>query len=239
MSDEKPKEQQKQGGHPQKQGDKQPQKQGEKQAPKQGAAAPQAPKQPAAPKVRAPLVVITPRLLVRYRNEITPEMMKIFNYKNKYQVPKLEKIVINVGMGEATQDIKILESAQAEIAMITGQKPVVTKAKKAIANFKIRRGSAIGCKVTLRRAHMYEFLDRLIAIAIPRIRDFRGLSPDSFDKQGNYSFGLNEQVIFPEVDVDKIVKVHGMDITIATSARTSREAFELLRLFGMPFAKKQ
>jgi large subunit ribosomal protein L5 len=182
--------------------------------------------------------VITPRLLERYRNEIAPEMMKIFNYKNKLQVPKIKKIVINVGLGEATQDIKILESAQSEIAMITGQKPVVTKAKKAIANFKIRRGSSIGCKVTLRRAHMYEFLDRLIAIAIPRIRDFRGLSPDSFDRQGNYSFGLNEQAIFPEVDVDKIVKVHGMDITITTNARTAKEAFELLRLFGMPFAKK-
>lgn len=192
----------------------------------------------AQPKVRAPLVVITPRLLKRYRDEISGEMMKAFNYKNKLEVPRITKIVINVGLGEASQDIKILESAVHEISMITGQKPVITKAKKAIANFKIRRGSAIGCKVTLRRAHMYEFLDRLIAVAIPRIRDFRGLSADSFDRQGNYSFGLNEQVIFPEVDVDKIVKVHGMDITIATSAGTPKEAFELLRLFGMPFEKK-
>ena len=201
---------------------------------KTGAGAPSA-----QPKVRAPLVVITPRLLKRYRDEITPEMMKAFNYKNKLEVPKLTKIVINVGLGEATQDIKILEGAAREISMITGQKPVITKARKAIANFKIRRGSAIGCKVTLRRSHMYEFLDRLISIAIPRIRDFRGLSADSFDEQGNYSFGLNEQVVFPEVDVDKIVKVHGMDITIATSAGSPKEAHELLRLFGVPFKKTQ
>lgn len=196
---------------------------------------PAAPKQPAP---RKPLVVITPRLLERYRGDITAEMMKIFGYKNKLQVPKIEKIVVNVGLGEASADIKILEGAVSDIAKITGQKPVITKAKKAIANFKIRRGSAIGCKVTLRRAIMYEFLDRLIAVAIPRIRDFRGLSPDSFDGQGNYSFGLNEQVIFPEVDVDKISKVHGMDITIKTTAGTAKESFELLRLFGMPFAKK-
>lgn len=181
----------------------------------------------------------TPRLLERYRSEIVPEMMKIFGYKNRLQVPKLEKIVLNVGMGEATQDIKFLESAQSELAMITGQKPVVTKAKKAIANFKIRRGLPIGCKVTLRRMRMYEFLDRMIAVAIPRIRDFRGLKTESFDEGGNYSFGLNEQLIFPEVDVDKVTKIHGMDITIATTAKNEKEAFELLRLFGMPFAKKQ
>jgi len=182
--------------------------------------------------------MITPRLLERYRAEIVPEMSKIFNYKNNLQAPKLEKIVINIGLGEATQDIKLLEAAQAELAVITGQKSVMTRAKKAIANFKIRKGSPIGCKVTLRRARMYEFLDRLIAIAIPRIRDFRGLSQDSFDKSGNYSFGLNEQVIFPEVDVDKIMKTHGMDITIVTTAKTKNEAFELLRLFGMPFKRQ-
>lgn len=181
----------------------------------------------------------TPRLMERYRSEIVPEMMKAFGYKNKMAVPHLEKVVINVGLGEATQDIKLLESAQSELAMITGQKPVVTKAKKAIANFKIRKGSSIGCKVTLRRAMMYEFLDRLISVAIPRIRDFRGLSPDSFDKGGNYSFGLNEQLIFPEIDVDKVMKTHGMDITIVTSAKKGEEAFELLRLIGIPFAKKQ
>lgn len=179
----------------------------------------------------------TPRLLETYRKGIVPEMMKVFSYKNSHQVPRLKKIVINIGLGEATQDIKILESAARELGAITGQKPVTTRAKKAIANFKIRRGSAIGCKVTLRRAMMYEFLDRLISVAIPRIRDFRGLPPDSFDKNGNYSFGLNEQVIFPEVDVDKIMKTYGMDITIVTDADTKNEAFELLKLFGMPFRK--
>lgn len=179
----------------------------------------------------------TPRLLDFYRKNIVPEMMKSFNYKNKLEVPRLQKIVINVGMGEATQDIKMLEAAQNELSAITGQKPVTTRAKKAIANFKIRKGSAIGCKVTLRRVMMYEFLDRLISVAIPRIRDLRGLPTDSFDNRGNYSFGLNEQVIFPEVDVDKIMKAHGMDITIVTGARSKKEAFELLRLFGIPFKK--
>ena len=179
----------------------------------------------------------TPRLLETYRKNIIPDMKKIFNYKNDMQVPKIKKIVINVGLGEATQDIKMLEAAQNELAAITGQKPITTRAKKAIANFKIRKGSAIGCKVTLRRLMMYEFLDRLISIAIPRIRDFRGLPSDSFDGQGNYSFGLNEQVIFPEVDVDKVMKAHGMDITIVTNANSKQEAFELLKLFGMPFRK--
>ncbi|MFA5143802.1 MAG: 50S ribosomal protein L5 [Candidatus Omnitrophota bacterium] len=179
----------------------------------------------------------TPRLLERYRTEIAPEMMKAFNYKNKMEVPKLSKIVINIGLGEAVQDIKLLDTAASELAMITGQKPVVTKSKKAIANFKIRRGSAVGCKVTLRRSRMYEFLDRMISVAIPRIRDFRGLSPDSFDKGGNYAFGLNEQLIFPEIDVDKVMKVHGMDIIVCTTAKTRDEAYELLRLLGMPFAK--
>lgn len=184
-----------------------------------------------------PTPKITPRLLESYRKAIVPEMMKKFGYKNSLQVPRLQKIVLNVGLGEATQDIKMLEAAQNELASITGQKPVTTRAKKAIANFKIRRGSAIGCKVTLRRVMMYEFLDRLISVAIPRIRDFRGLPADSFDGHGNYSFGLNEQVIFPEVDVDKIMKTHGMDITIVTNASKKEEAFELLKFFGMPFKK--
>lgn len=179
-----------------------------------------------------------PRLLTKYRDQIIPQMMSRFGYKNKLAVPRLEKIVINIGMGEATQDAKQLEAAQSELAAITGQKPVVTRAKKAIANFKIRRGLAIGCKVTLRRARMYEFLDRLIAVAIPRIRDFRGLSPDSFDDAGNYSFGLNEQVIFPEIELDKILKPHGMDITIVSSTKNREEAFELLSFFGMPFSRK-
>lgn len=182
--------------------------------------------------------MVKPRLLERYRKEIMPELAKKFNYKNNLEAPRLTKIVINVGLGEATQDMKFLDAAQNELAAITGQKPVVTRAKKAIANFKIRKGSAIGCKVTLRRAMMYEFLDRLIAISIPRIRDFRGLNPDSFDKNGNYSFGLNEQLIFPEVDVDKVMKSHGMDITLVMDSNTKEEALELLRLLGMPFAKK-
>ncbi len=181
--------------------------------------------------------MVKPRLLETYRKNIVPEMMKAFGYKNSMQVPRLKKIVINIGMGEATQDIKILEVAQNELATITGQKPVTTRAKKAIANFKIRKGSAIGCKVTLRRSMMYEFLDRLISVAIPRIRDFRGLPLGSFDSHGNYSFGLNEQVIFPEVDVDKVIKAHGMDVTIVTDAESKKEAFELLKFFGMPFKK--
>ncbi len=182
--------------------------------------------------------MITPRLLERYRSQIAPEMMKVFNYKNKMEAPRLSKIVINIGLGEAVQEIKFLETAVNELALITGQRPVITKAKKAIANFKIRKGSAVGCKVTLRRARMYEFLDRMIAVSIPRIRDFRGLSPNSFDKGGNYAFGLDEQLIFPEVDVDKVTKVHGMDIIICTTAKTRDEAYELLRLMGMPFAKR-
>ena len=180
----------------------------------------------------------TPRLLERYRSEIAPEMMKAFKYKNKMEVPKLSKIVINVGLGEAVQDIKFLDATVSEIALITGQKPVITKSKKAIANFKIRKGSSVGCKVTLRRNRMYEFLDRMISVAIPRIRDFRGLPLTSFDQGGNYAFGLNEQLIFPEVDVDKVTKIHGMDIIICTTAKTRDEAFELLRLLGIPFAKK-
>ena len=179
----------------------------------------------------------TPRLLEKYRTEIIPEMVKIFKYKNALQTPRITKVVLNVGLGEATQDIKQLDAAQNELGMITGQKPAVTKAKKAIANFKIRKGLPIGCKVTLRRAKMYEFLDRLISVSIPRIRDFRGLSPDSFDQGNNYSFGIIEQIIFPEIDYDKVLKHHGMDVIINTNARTKEEAFELLRLMGVPFRR--
>ncbi len=182
---------------------------------------------------------MAPRLFEKYRNEIVPQLAERFNYRNKLQAPRLKKIVINVGLGEAVQDIKLLESAQDEIGLITGQRPVITRAKKAIANFKIRKNSPVGCMVTLRRARMYEFFDRLINIAIPRIRDFRGLSPNSFDDQGNYSFGLEEQLIFPELNVDKVLKIHGMDITIALRAKNKEEAFELLSLFGMPFAKRK
>jgi len=175
------------------------------------------------------------RLLNRYRDEIVPGIMKKFNFKNRFQVPRLTKIVINIGMGEGGQDIKVLESACEEVALITGQRPVITRAKKAIANFKIRKGLPIGCKVTLRGMRMYEFLDRLTNVALPRIRDFRGVSASSFDGDGNYAIGITEQFIFPEIDYDKVQKIHGMDIIIGVTP-TSREcSYELLKLFGMPF----
>ncbi len=181
--------------------------------------------------------MIKPRLLERYRNEIIPQMMERFKYTNRMQAPRVTKVVLNVGLGIGAQDIKFLESAAQELSMITGQKAVITKAKKAISNFKIRRGSAVGCMVTLRRTKMYEFLDRLLNVAIPRIKDFRGLSPNSFDGGMNYSFGITEQIIFPEVDYDKVLKSHGMDVTINTNALSKDEAFELLRLMGVPFRK--
>ena len=180
---------------------------------------------------------INPRLSEKYRKEIVPQMMERFKYKNKMQVPRVNKVVLNVGVGLGAQDIKILESAAQELAVITGQKAVITRAKKAISNFKIRKGSPVGCTVTLRRIRMYEFLDRLVNVAIPRIKDFRGLSSDSFDKNNNYSFGITEQIIFPEIDYDKVLKAHGMDITIITDAHSKEEAFELLRLMGVPFKR--
>ncbi len=180
---------------------------------------------------------MTARLKTRYDKEIVPAMMERFGFTNKLQVPKLIKIVINMGLGQGAHESKIIEDAISELALIVGQRPVVTRARKAIANFKIRKGSAVGCKVTLRREHMYEFLDRLICVAIPRIRDFRGLSPHSFDGQGNYAFGLDEHTVFPEVDVDKVDKIKGMDIIIHTSAQNDEQARELLKLFGMPFRK--
>lgn len=182
---------------------------------------------------------MTPRLLERYRKEIIPAMQKVFNYKTSMQVPSVKKVVVNMGVGEAIADIKILDRAQEELAAITGQKPVICRAKKAIANFKIREGLPIGCKVTLRRRIMYEFLDRLLNVALPRVRDFRGLPNNSFDKQGNYSFGLKEQGIFPEIDIDRMPRVQGMDIIIVTNAKSIPEAHELLRLFGMPFARQE
>ena len=178
-----------------------------------------------------------PRLLERYKNEIIPKMTEKFGYKNMLAVPRLEKIVLNIGLGEAAADKKFMDVAQAELAQITGQRPVVTTAKKAIAGFKIRKGSLVGCKVTLRRLKMYEFLDRLANVALPRIRDFRGIPADSFDGNGNYSFGITEQGIFPEIEIDKIQMVHGMDIAIVTTAKTKEEGFELLSLFGMPFKR--
>jgi len=171
----------------------------------------------------------------RYMKEIVPAMMKEFSYKNIMQVPKIEKIVLNVGLGEAIQNIKLLDAAQKELAMITGQKAVVTKAKKSIATFKLRQGMPIGCKVTLRGNVMYEFLDRLISIALPRIRDFRGVSGKSFDGRGNYSLGLKEQFIFPEIDYDKVEMVHGLDVAVCTSAGNDKEGKALLRHFGIPF----
>jgi large subunit ribosomal protein L5 len=177
-----------------------------------------------------------PRLFERYRNEIAPQLMQAFNIKNKLAVPRLEKVVVNMGVGEGAQDIKILEKAMDELALITGQRPVLRRAKKAISNFKIRQGHPVGCKVTLRRAKMYEFMDRLINVAFPRIRDFRGVPDDSFDKEGNYSLGLTEQGIFPEIDFDKVSRSQGMDITfVIKNTKTNEQAKELLKLFGMPF----
>ncbi|MFH1655568.1 MAG: 50S ribosomal protein L5 [Candidatus Omnitrophota bacterium] len=176
-----------------------------------------------------------PRLQDTYKNEIAPKMMETFKYKNKLQAPRLVKIVVNMGVGEAISDIKILEQSMDELALITGQKPAIRRAKKAISNFKIREDLPVGCKVTLRRNMMYEFLDRLVNVALPRIRDFRGMSPASFDQAGNYSLGITEQTIFPEIDTDKVSRVQGMDIAIVTTAKTKEEAKELLRLFGLPF----
>jgi large subunit ribosomal protein L5 len=177
-----------------------------------------------------------PRLKDKYQNEVVPAMLQEFGYKNAMQVPRLEKITINVGVGEATQNVKAIDAAVAEIAAIAGQKPVVTRAKKAIANFKLREGMPIGCMVTLRRQRMYEFLDRLIHVALPRVRDFKGVSDRSFDGRGNYSLGLREQIIFPEIQADKVEKSRGMTISISTTARTDQEGRSLLRHMGMPFA---
>jgi large subunit ribosomal protein L5 len=179
-----------------------------------------------------------PRMRTRYDTEIAKAMTERFAYKNVMEVPKIEKITINMGVGEGTQDRKKVTIAVEEMALIAGQKPVVTKAKKSVAQFKLREGMAIGCKVTLRRERMYEFLDRLITVAMPRIRDFRGLNPKSFDGRGNYAMGLKEQIIFPEISYDQIDKVRGMDIIVTTSARTDDEARELLRLFGFPFPQE-
>lgn len=176
------------------------------------------------------------RLKDRYENEIKPGMMETFGYKNVMQVPKLEKIVLNIGVGDRESN-KAVENAANDLAIITGQRPVITKAKKSIANFRLREGMEVGCKVTLRGERMYEFLDRFISVAIPRVRDFRGLSANSFDGRGNYAVGMREQLIFPEIDYDKIDKIRGMDIVIVTSANTDEEARELLTQFGMPFVK--
>ena len=177
------------------------------------------------------------RLKEQYLNEIVPAMEKKFGYTNTMQVPKLNKIVVNMGVGEAKENAKLLESAMKDMEIITGQKPVMTTAKKSIANFKIREGMKIGCKVTLRGDKMYEFLDRLVNLSLPRVRDFRGVNPNAFDGRGNYALGIREQLIFPEIEYDKIDKTRGMDIIIVTTAKTDEEARELLTLFNMPFAK--
>jgi large subunit ribosomal protein L5 len=175
------------------------------------------------------------RLKEVYQEKAVPALMKRFNYKNRMEVPKLEKIVINMGLGEAIQNIKILDSAAQELSQITGQKPVITKAKKSIAQFKLRTGMPIGCMVTLRKERMYEFFNRLVNVTLPRVRDFKGLSGKSFDGRGNYALGMREQLIFPEIHYDKIDKVKGMNIVIVTTAKTDEEGKELLKLLGMPF----
>ena len=177
------------------------------------------------------------RLREFYDAEVIPEMMKKFSYTNKLAVPKIEKIIINMGVGEAKENAKVLDAAVKDMTIIVGQKPVVTKAKKSIAAFKLREGMSIGCKATLRGERMYEFADRLINIALPRVRDFRGVKANSFDGRGNYNMGLKEQLIFPEIEYDKVDKIRGMDIVFVTTAKTDEEARELLRLFSMPFAK--
>lgn len=177
------------------------------------------------------------RLKDFYYSDVVDAMTKKFGYKNKMQVPKLDKIVINMAVGEAKENAKVLEVAAKDLEMISGQKPVITKAKKSVANFKLREGMPIGCKVTLRGDKMYDFLDRLVNLALPRVRDFRGVNPNSFDGRGNYALGIKEQYIFPEIEYDKVDKVRGMDVIFATTAKTDEEARELLRLFNMPFAK--
>ncbi len=179
--------------------------------------------------------VMAPRFKEKYLKEVVVNMMKEFAYENIMEVPKVQKVVLNVGLGEAIQNIKLLDAAQKELSMITGQKAVVTKAKKSIAAFKLRQGVPIGCKVTLRGNNMYEFLDRLISVALPRIRDFKGVPGKSFDGRGNYSLGLKEQFIFPEIEYDKVEMVHGLDVIFCTSAKTDKESKTLLRFMGMPF----
>ena len=177
------------------------------------------------------------RVKENYKTNILPALVKTFNYSSVMQVPKLEKIVINMGVGDAVTNSKALDAAVEDLTQIVGQKPVITKAKKSIAAFKLREGVAIGCKVTLRGERMYEFFDKLISIALPRVRDFRGLSKDSFDGRGNYTVGIKEQLIFPEINYDKVLKIRGMDIVIVTTANTDKEGFELLNLLGVPFKK--
>ena len=201
-----------------------------------------APKKEAAPKAKkasqgAPKAKIVSRLKEKYLNDVIPALVKKFNYTSVSEAPKLEKIVVNIGVGDATQNEKALEDSVNELKIISGQAPVVTKAKKSIASFKLREGQAIGCKVTLRGIRMYDFFDKLVSISLPRVRDFRGVSKTAFDGHGNYTLGVKEQLIFPEIDYDKVNKIRGMDIVIVTTAKSDEEAYELLALLGMPFRR--
>jgi large subunit ribosomal protein L5 len=193
----------------------------------------------AGPRARGPQERVPVRLAERYHKDVVPALMKRFQYRNVMQVPRLDKISINIGVGQGTQDPKLVDVAVRDLEQIAGQKVVITRAKKSISNFKLREGMPIGCRVTLRRAHMYEFLDRFISICIPRIRDFRGLPDKSFDGRGNYTIGIKEHTVFPEIDVDKVTRIFGMDITIVTTAPTDEESYELLKGLGMPFVKRQ
>ena len=223
---DKPQPKSPQGGKPQPAGGK----------PKGGKGAPAAPAEPAAPARRASVSgEVPPRLRDRFRTAVIPALMKERGYTNPFQVPRLEKIVINMGVGEGKENAKVLDFATADLAAITGQKPVVTRAKKSIANFKLRENVPIGCKVTLRGPRMYEFLDRLVNVALPRVRDFKGVPPKAFDGRGNYALGLKEQVIFPEITYDKVDKLRGMDIVMVTTAQTDEEAKALLTHLGVPF----
>jgi large subunit ribosomal protein L5 len=195
--------------------------------------------QPKAPPAQAQEAGVTPRMMEQYKKTIVSALMNQFKYSNVMQVPRLEKISINVGVGQATQDAKLLDGVVKDLESIVGQKPVITRAKKAISNFKLRQGLPIGVRITLRSVHMFEFLDRFISVAVPRIRDFRGFSDKSFDGHGNYTLGVKEHIIFPEIDVDKVTKVFGMDVTFVTTAKTDAEAYALLKEFGMPFEKRQ
>jgi large subunit ribosomal protein L5 len=190
-------------------------------------------------RVEATVEGVAPRMVAKYREQVVPNLMKRFGYKNVMQVPRLLKIAINRGVGDATGDAKLLQNAVAELELIAGQKPAITKAKNSISNFKLRENMPIGARITLRGGRMYEFLDRFISVAVPRIRDFRGLPDRSFDGHGNYSVGIKEQIIFPEIDVDRVGRIDGMDITFVTSARTDEEAYALLKELGIPFRKRE
>ena len=199
--------------------------------------APKATKKAAAKKGGNKKAAVESRLRTRYENEIRKALQEKYNYSSPMQIPAVNKIVVNIGVGDATQDAKRLEEAVAELTQITGQKPIITKAKKSIASFKLREGQQIGCKVTLRGIRMWDFLDKLVSIALPRVRDFRGVSKNAFDGRGNYTLGVKEQLIFPEIDYDKVAKVRGMDVVIVTTAQTDEEAYTLLELLGMPFSR--